>query len=82
MKTTSAINRIQKATGWSMTQNGNVFTLEKDNVVIEVHDQEGKCLFIVVRRSSDKNDSMTDYVAGGMYYTIKGAIARFDYLVS
>ena len=77
MKTISAINKIQKTTGWSMTQNGNTFTLEKDSAVIEVHDQDGLCLFIVVRRANDHNDSMTDYCAGGMYYTIKGALNRF-----
>lgn len=81
MQTKSVIAKIKKATGKKMVQDahGN-FTLELEGVVVEAHDQEGSCLFIVVRRSNDLNDSMTDYTAGGMYYTIKGAINRMEYL--
>jgi hypothetical protein len=80
MQTTSVIKKIEKAFGKKMVSNDNVFTATIDGVVVEAHDQENDCLFIVVRRENDVNDSMTDYCAGGMYYTIKGAINRINYI--
>lgn len=77
MKIKNIENQIKKIGAKRISENA----FQVRDVVIEIYSNPGSedALFVVVRREMDKNDSMTDYHAGAMYYKIKDVMSRVGY---
>lgn len=80
MQTSNAVKRIEKAFNVKFDMSERIPSVQVERAIIELYrNGEKKLAFINVRRCDDKSDMMTDYHAGSICDTIKGAIEMANF---